>query len=777
MKSFLMKLWYSCLAIFALLIVVGLIGETAPLLAVSLFIIGVPTSLYLIFKKSKEQSSPVSTENKSNDAFMKTAVRMSGEQQNTKQTTINIDDTSYDIPVSPKKRSKKKVKSAERFISQDENFHVRGYDIGGLVYVGSPPKSRYHSEVNPALIDPSLNAKKTDLADPLGYWPDYTNLDSAQRNRYLSWLSSGRGDIDELGYVFLYFYGFEKYVLQDANKEAKELREKNIKAIVSELHRLRELFASNNSFNTYSNQLLDVIYVVYWPDRIDERKEAFPNNNPVAAQFAISQMAHSHPNELLDSDWALHWLIGIGPVSRTKAVRENYPLLRSLFKEAYERSGGIKVPSCKTKLRLDITPAAMGLYDYSELGLPDNLCNPTGLKRPMSKLTSIGDEVLPILRKLSKAMNSHDVATMLSVWPQGGSSGLIPELDQVIARISVKLEESPFSELRLIAELMDISLAEKATKTQLKQISSALQGCGFILVPDPLLTPATLKASDQVVAYKGERPAELSPEGLWVALSIHLGSLLAIADGEIHETERATLHKIVNSHPNRIEREYLSSYVEWRLGHPPSTTGLKKQIEYFSESQKKELAQLLVNLALADGELPASEIKQLEKLFTQLGFAKSLVSELLHSSATLKPSTIVAQKPRAEKQNNIKQDFELDVVALQAHTESTKEIQTVLQKLFEEETSEEALNTAPEPVSDNDSWHNGLLDESHDALAVWLLTKDEWSMEDVAAKCQSLALLPDGALETINNAAFDTLGDSLLEIDDPVEVYRDVLPA
>jgi len=50
-------------------------------------------------------------------------------------------------------------------------------------------------------------------------------------------------------------------------------------------------------------------------------------------------------------------------------------------------------------------------------------------------------------------------------------------------------------------------------------------------------------------------------------------------------------------------------------------------------------------------------------------------------------------------------------------------------------------------------------------------------MDEVIAKCREIGLMPDGALEKINEAAFDTVGDALLELGDTVDVYRDMLPA
>ena len=52
-------------------------------------------------------------------------------------------------------------------------------------------------------------------------------------------------------------------------------------------------------------------------------------------------------------------------------------------------------------------------------------------------------------------------------------------------------------------------------------------------------------------------------------------------------------------------------------------------------------------------------------------------------------------------------------------------------------------------------------------------------MDQVEEKCRELGLLRQGALEVINNAAFEAWGDGLLEVEDSgagesVVVYREV---
>ncbi len=45
---------------------------------------------------------------------------------------------------------------------------------------------------------------------------------------------------------------------------------------------------------------------------------------------------------------------------------------------------------------------------------------------------------------------------------------------------------------------------------------------------------------------------------------------------------------------------------------------------------------------------------------------------------------------------------------------------------------------------------------------------------DFAARCAEHAVLPDGALDTLNEAAYDAVGDPLAEGDDPIDINHRV---
>lgn len=683
---------------------------------------------------------------------------------------ISVGDEVYTLPQS-------KGQAPARLVPETEFVEVHGFKIKGPVYVGSL-RERY-ADSDPSVIEPRLKVARGAVED-MGYWPAYGRLSPAQRHAYLTWLSGERDNVSNLGFVYLYYYGFERYVLRDAANDPAPVRNQNLRTIASEVRRLRGLIGEQNNFDNYANNLLDAIAVLHRPDALDQRKAALPPRQSLAVQMAIARYANEFPDQVVDPDWALAWLIAFGSISRTRNLREQYPVLRALFKATYLAKGGLKAPSCKTKLRMSCSTASRGLDDVADLPVPANWCDPTQLKRPLSQLQNIYDEVMPGVRSFWRAREKGDRVAMLAAWPNGISTEHQPQIHQFVQSIQ-KVLDSDASTVGGLSQLFWAEVPAKLTATQAKQLASAVATAGRIMVPHPQLTKVGLTSSDRLLSYPGIPPEELSPEGERVSLSIQLGAILALSDGEVHDNERLVLQKLVQAHPNAKEREYLSRLVEWRLLCPPSTNGLKAQVDLLSGPQKEDMARHLVAIARADGSLPASEISQLEKLFKRLGLESTAVTQMLHSSAS---TGAVPSKPASKADSGSRSEFELDHAAIAAHAAATKEIHGVLGRIFSEEGSEEAsaaeeLHAAPvtDSAADDTSWHQGLLDAEHAELADWLLTGDSWTMDEVIAKCREIGLMPDGALEKINEAAFDTVGDALLELGDTVDVYRDMLAA
>ena len=692
------------------------------------------------------------------------------DQYSRKTRTVSLDDESYVIGESGRSGA-----GQHRFISRDQSLSIGGFSLAGPLYTGKVGRDCYNE---PSVIDPSLKISSAGLPDELGYWPNYSALAPRQRYEYLHWLSGARDGIDQLGYVFLYLYGFERYVLVDAVSDIEDVRRKNLEDIFNEVVRLRGVFRSSASFDGYSHQLLDLIAIKFLPEKLVLRSRELPPYNAIAYRHAIITQANSNRDDPLDADWALQWLIACGGVGRTKAVKEHYQVLRALFRARYEleTNGGIKIPKCKTRARLRAVPAARGLDFYSDIPYPNDWFDPTNLKGPLNKLEPIFKEVMPAVRNLAKAMKTKDPVAILSAWPSELPLSSAPKLKQFADRIEEVLDRNLSVPVLTLAKLFRIDVKDKLSLKQLRDISAVLSSCGRVSVPDPNINSVSLKSSDSVVTYKGTRLVAMSPEGARISTAIQLGSMLALSDGAIHERETAILKKVVASHSNPEEREYLAHYLEWRLKQKPNATGLKAQIDRLESADKAELGRILVDIAIADGELPSSEIKELEKLFKRLGLETTSVTAMLHDSAATSPWTrggVLVEGGQV--------DATINDEALEAHRKSTAEVQDVLSSIFRDEdaedTPEHQLEKEEPPRVAGGAWHGAILDDAHAALYDWLITSDEWPMGEVEQKCAALGLMAEGALTQINEAAFDVLGDSLIEISDPVEVYRDVIPS
>lgn len=103
----------------------------------------------------------------------------------------------------------------------------------------------------------------------------------------------------------------------------------------------------------------------------------------------------------------------------------------------------------------------------------------------------------------------------------------------------------------------------------------------------------------------------------------------------------------------------------------------------------------------------------------------------LHES-TSDPVTFTPMNQESGKSQSIKA-FSLDEAVLKQHAESTKEVQNVLAKIFEEESEDPAKE---EVLQTHAAWHQGKLDEKHLALLEWILGEEEWPMDKVQQKCQ-----------------------------------------
>ena len=99
-------------------------------------------------------------------------------------------------------------------------------------------------------------------------------------------------------------------------------------------------------------------------------------------------------------------------------------------------------------------------------------------------------------------------------------------------------------------------------------------------------------------------------------------------------------------------------------------------------------------------------------------------------------------------------------------------VAALLDNIFEEDETIGA--SEPSPVSQIEDGIAGL-DSAHSQLLKLIAQQSEWNRETLEVKASDWGLLLDGALEVINDAAFDICDEALTDGDDTIEVDPDVL--
>jgi hypothetical protein len=171
-----------------------------------------------------------------------------------------------------KKKGKSKVKE---LVSTSNSLDIVKYsiheDIKNLLWFKNGPRKNFESKKNinsekfnaggyeftiefsmstdiePSLIDTNLTISELNSSSKvkkLPYYPSYEGIDPEQRGAYLKFLSNPYNKHFEIGYVFLLYYGLERFLLTDKFVEAFEV-----------ILKLRDVH-ENSSFQSYSGNAL-----------------------------------------------------------------------------------------------------------------------------------------------------------------------------------------------------------------------------------------------------------------------------------------------------------------------------------------------------------------------------------------------------------------------------------------------------------------------------------------------------------------------------------------
>ncbi|MCA1299664.1 TerB N-terminal domain-containing protein [Stappia indica] len=673
------------------------------------------------------------------------------------------------------------------WVPSSEAASVAGRNIGGMVYVGTPPllNTYGYRDKCRAHIDPSLSVARSGAdkdGEGMPYWPGYSDISPQCRATYLNWLASGRNDASyNPGYMFMYFYGLERrFFVDQSNEDAKD--------IVQEVRRLQSLYPDNHSVRRYLGEFLDIAMLAETDlDAIEPILEREGWELPFSLKYAIG--ARIDKGENLTADWLLSWFICHPETNlRTPATRCRDEFV-ALFRMRFDRRfpDGLKVTKPRKSLTASYRAASsefQGAANPTVDGKP--VPDISGLRKPVEIAQELADEVMTDLDKLSRFLGRN---------PDGRGSveahALLPselwdafpseEMDRLKSWASTIVDRGGLVPLEEVIGRLEGETSEKIGKRQMTGAADALARLGFGLAPDPRFALRSPKAEEPVVLFSLgepiERLEEVSDSYRSALIELALGSFVAHADGRIADPERRALEDQVSAASlSDQERRRLRANLEWFLAVPPDMTLLRRKLKEVGQDSLAAMRAALVGAAHADGIIHSDEVASIEKIYKALGLDPALAYSDLHAGEVADgPRTVRASKPGRpgeaipdlEKASGPK----LDASRIAAIRSDTERVSSVLGQIFDVEEEESGASTP-----DYQSQVAGL-DPKHGALVLEVLTREHWSETEFEKICASHGLMVSGALEVVNEWAFETYDEALLDEYDGYDVSPEIAEA
>lgn len=673
---------------------------------------------------------------------------------------------------------------------------------GGLIYVGRQLAATIGEGPDPALIDPGLGVdhKVPDYAGAnMGYWPSYSTIAPACRAAYLQWLANGRhAPHAYIGYVFLYFYGLERRLLVDAQKSAAARSEREM--LLAEVRRLIGNYGTNGSFRGYATDLLAFVTA-------DDAQRQYLSSPPIRRdgwqmpfelRLGLGQLAaDSRP---LPADWALAWL-RLHPEGwlRTPATRcpaEFDEVFTRRYKERY--GAGLEVkPGSSAVLAESYRPASRGIptwYRPAGYGVPDV----ASLSAPLAQLREIAGEACNDLDAYSRYLGRHPdgagTVAALALLPPGIERPADAATQALLAWADDSLGASDLVQVPAVDLLTRWSAASPESRpgrSGAALLAHILESHGLGLEPDVRFGGAPPANQAPVVLFRrATEPVSMpSEEYAAAAAMLQLGAAVAAVDGRVAAAEQDFLERRVIELFGLAEdeRRRLRAHLVCSLAVSPTAATLRKRASLMPESQRRSTGELLVSLAASDGSIAPAEMDLVARLFDLLGLDRSdahsqarvlrnePLSPLRTEGARAPDYSLPQQAPSADSPS-------VDAVVLDPELIKTRLAESAraasyLAGIFTEDDAvadAAAIPSGQGRTMTPDSQIAGL-DEAHSALLSRLAGQLSWTRDDFGRIAAELGLLPDGALETLNEAAFEAVGEPVCEGSDPIDINRSAI--
>ncbi len=374
-----------------------------------------------------------------------------------------------------------------------------------------------------------------------------------------------------------------------------------------------------------------------------------------------------------------------------------------------------------------------------------------------------------------------------------------------------------------LAGLLGKESKDNFTLPESKALARGTEDFGYCLEPDPRYGGGNFWGNRELGIFQAPsgNAAEPSENFLGASALLQLCLLVAAADGVVDRRELDQFRRFIESQfkftPDEHQRFVVLETLLARNAASAKVT-LGRTAKRVPKEKHIVIAQLLVDIAAADGVISPPEHKALARIFDAFGLSVETLDTLIRNLACSSSEVVIqrAEKPVPGEAIPTSQSvadvgFKLDMARVAAISAETHEVIGLLAKAMAEgdegstgyqpvlpggtasaSLAESSILSASNgsvvpsgrlplgmgdsPVPPTDSLPRiELLDVKFHSVTLRLVARDTWTRAEFEALVREHHLMPLSVFDVINEWADEHHGDFLLEGEETIVVHRSIL--
>ena len=651
------------------------------------------------------------------------------------------------------------LSSDYRWAAPGECVTIGKYTItAGLFYVGTSMRLVNGASVA-ALVNPALPfPQKYKTAPHGGKTPedyDYAKLTPLQRREYLAWLAGGRNDPDANGWnLMLFLTGLERRVIEDGRRGLVSVEERRL--IRDETARLLALYGQRNDTPAFTLARFFCFMELNLAERKLYTLPVLPEQAGRDASLYLTALVNQCAEDKvpINAETAFAWYL-CGSNGNMPLLFYCYAEYKALFLHYFDESYKDKVLVTQGKESYNLKPLYKPLSDQvrsSEIALPHALHAISS--EPLTEAAAdIENQCLRQLERytLFRASDEPDKRRARFVkpfffWDEAAKESARALAAEVKERKTIDCEVGWFFDR--IDENIPFSLdiaGDLVHGLEALGISSTLDAQSAL---DERIDEKTI-----ITLYPFTGALAPASKDLF-QFQLQMLRLVAAAAAECIPEEYPQCYPgcLSGSSTSDYQHKKLSNTLFLMHGNKAVFKEIVKPFTRMPQSIKYSLVQIInhfFDLYRQDCQYDVGYkgIAFLEKLYAALKIDKAELYSRLHKEAageTEKPETAA---------------FSLDKEKIKKLRRDTDAVSEILSAVFVDgETETETAAARDEAPSALEG-----LDRQHSLFIEKLLEKTRWTREEAAALAETSSLILDGAIEILNEAAFEQHDDMLIE--------------